>query len=401
MYRLLAAAVLWCALAAPTFAANQSFDITAKQFSFSPSTITVTEGDSVTLRLTSADVDHGFSLPAFGVSKQISAGATTSVTFTADTVGTHTFSCSVFCGSGHSGMKGSLVVKEAVAEDTTAPTILSVSAGSVSESTAVISWTTDEAAFGQVEYGTASGSYTKTTTLEATAGTTHTATLSNLSEDTKYFYRVKAEDAEDNSTKSSENNFTTEEDDTVNDNENANTNRNENSNDNSNSNANTNTNSDEDTPPTGVVNIETIGDAERTYTLATNSTPIAFDVNEQLRLTGTATPSAELIIEFCCSVQRFTVVADSDGEWAFQGTPALDSGDQRVTVYERAQTGNKDTVEFEVRDQNSVANSDDSKDEEESEDGGGMFDNMVVWIIIAGIILMVGAGAFFARSMRR
>jgi len=43
-------------------AANKSFDITAQQWSFSPSTITVNEGDVVTMNVTSIDVSHGLSL---------------------------------------------------------------------------------------------------------------------------------------------------------------------------------------------------------------------------------------------------------------------------------------------------------------------------------------------------
>jgi cytochrome c oxidase subunit 2 len=87
-------------------------DITAKQFEYSPSTITVKKGDHVRLRLTSQDTTHGFSLPEFGVSATINPGKTTEVTFTPDKAGTFTFQCNVFCGSGHQGMKGTLVVTE-------------------------------------------------------------------------------------------------------------------------------------------------------------------------------------------------------------------------------------------------------------------------------------------------
>lgn len=89
---------------------TQTFNIVAQQFSFSPSTITVNQGDTVVFNLTSIDVPHGFSLPQFNVSEIITPGETTTVEFVADTTGTFTFACSLVCGSGHAGMTGTLVV---------------------------------------------------------------------------------------------------------------------------------------------------------------------------------------------------------------------------------------------------------------------------------------------------
>ena len=90
---------------------TKSFTITAQKWSFSPSTITVNKGDTVKLSIKSTDVDHGFFLPDFNVNETLSAGSTTSVTFVADKSGTFSFSCSKFCGSGHSDMVGTLIVK--------------------------------------------------------------------------------------------------------------------------------------------------------------------------------------------------------------------------------------------------------------------------------------------------
>jgi len=87
-------------------------EITAKQFEFSPSTITVKKGDKVKLKITSQDVTHGFSLPDFGVSANLQPGVTTEAVFTADKTGEFQFRCSVFCGTGHSTMAGKLVVTE-------------------------------------------------------------------------------------------------------------------------------------------------------------------------------------------------------------------------------------------------------------------------------------------------
>lgn len=85
--------------------------VSAKQWEFSPATITVKKGTKVTLNITSSDVAHGFDLSAFNVSANLEPGKTASVTFMADKTGTFPFFCSVFCGSGHGGMQGKLVVE--------------------------------------------------------------------------------------------------------------------------------------------------------------------------------------------------------------------------------------------------------------------------------------------------
>lgn len=89
----------------------REFTMTAKQWEFSPNTITVNKGDTVKLHITSKDVTHGFNLPDFGISKQLIPTKTVDVEFVADKQGTFTFSCSVPCGKGHSGMNGKLVVE--------------------------------------------------------------------------------------------------------------------------------------------------------------------------------------------------------------------------------------------------------------------------------------------------
>lgn len=90
----------------------KEFNITAKKWQFNPSTITVNKGDTVKLRIESVDVTHGFGLSAFGVNERLEPGKTVDVEFVASKTGTFTFACIVSsCGSGHSGMKGQLVVK--------------------------------------------------------------------------------------------------------------------------------------------------------------------------------------------------------------------------------------------------------------------------------------------------
>ena len=75
--------------------------------------IEVKKGDIVVLKLASSDVVHGFSLKDFGVYLKdgIQPGKVIHVSFTADHVGTFTFSCNAICGDMHQNMQGTLVVR--------------------------------------------------------------------------------------------------------------------------------------------------------------------------------------------------------------------------------------------------------------------------------------------------
>ena len=89
----------------------REIDMVAKKWVFEPNTITVNEGDTVTLHITSIDVDHGISIPTFGVNQKLEPGDEVDVTFVADKKGSFPFICNVFCGSGHTDMTGTLIVE--------------------------------------------------------------------------------------------------------------------------------------------------------------------------------------------------------------------------------------------------------------------------------------------------
>ena len=89
----------------------KEFTMIAKKWAFEPSEIRVSKGDIVKLKIKSVDVEHGFKLPDFGVDANLQPGQEVTVEFTADKAGTFTFSCNVFCGSGHSEMEGTLIVE--------------------------------------------------------------------------------------------------------------------------------------------------------------------------------------------------------------------------------------------------------------------------------------------------
>ena len=89
----------------------KTIDVIASQFQFEPATIWVAQGDSVRLRLHSADRTHGFAIKAFRVKALIpKVGEAVTVEFVADQAGTFDFTCAEYCGTGHAGMKGRLVV---------------------------------------------------------------------------------------------------------------------------------------------------------------------------------------------------------------------------------------------------------------------------------------------------
>ncbi len=86
-------------------------EITAKRFEFSPNKITLKKGEPVTLRLTTADVVHGFFLRPLKIDELISPDKPTDVTITPETVGTFTTICDHFCGVNHGNMKMTVVVE--------------------------------------------------------------------------------------------------------------------------------------------------------------------------------------------------------------------------------------------------------------------------------------------------
>ncbi len=103
--------------------------------------------------------------------------------------------------------------KIATTPDTTPPVISNVASGSITASSATITWDTDEAATSTVEYGLTT-SYGSTETV-AGLSTSHSVGLSGLSASTTYHYRVVSEDASSNSASSGDFTFTTSTPDTT------------------------------------------------------------------------------------------------------------------------------------------------------------------------------------------
>ncbi|HEV2490268.1 MAG TPA: cupredoxin domain-containing protein [Candidatus Acidoferrales bacterium] len=105
----------------------QVIDMTAKKYKFTPSPVHVKRGTKVQLRITALDHVHGFKINiypdgadakgapglAFVTPKEcwrLEKGQVTTIEFVAQTPGSYPFKCCVFCGFGHMGMKGLLIV---------------------------------------------------------------------------------------------------------------------------------------------------------------------------------------------------------------------------------------------------------------------------------------------------
>jgi cytochrome c oxidase subunit II len=97
---------IFCAKSAGVRASGsgRQIDIVAKRFAFEPSEITVKKGESVTLSITSEDVDHGLAIDELGIRAEVKKGEPASVPLTPETEGTFSGKCAHFCGRGHGTM---------------------------------------------------------------------------------------------------------------------------------------------------------------------------------------------------------------------------------------------------------------------------------------------------------
>src|SRR5206468_997507 len=92
--------------------------------------------------------------------------------------------------------------------DAVASVISAVSASGITASGATLTWTTNETADSQVEYGPTT-SYGSSTTLNPSLVTSHSQAFSGLASSTLYHYRVKSKDAAANLATSADFTFTT------------------------------------------------------------------------------------------------------------------------------------------------------------------------------------------------
>lgn len=92
--------------------------------------------------------------------------------------------------------------------DTAAPVISNIQVKDITASSAVVTWTTDEASTTQVEFG-ANGSYSASTPLDTLLETVHSAAITGLQSFNSYSFRVVSKDKAGNTAVSSGASFTT------------------------------------------------------------------------------------------------------------------------------------------------------------------------------------------------
>jgi plastocyanin len=107
---------------------ERSFTITAHKYAYEPSTIYVNRGDTVHVRLVSADVTHGFYLEGYDLDAKVRREDPTfwmrhpsqkdaeyepvnDMTFVASHAGKFRYRCSITCGFMHPFMNGVLIVR--------------------------------------------------------------------------------------------------------------------------------------------------------------------------------------------------------------------------------------------------------------------------------------------------
>ncbi|MBI3621533.1 MAG: hypothetical protein HY208_05025 [Nitrospirae bacterium] len=125
---------------------------------------------------------------------------------TISTAGPHSLTAVARDGAGNSATSGSVTVT--VMNDVTPPAIFTIAASAISSSGATITWTTDEPADSQVDYGP-TAAYGGSTALNTSLVTSHSQTLSGLAAGALYHYRVTSRDAAGNAAASGDSTFTT------------------------------------------------------------------------------------------------------------------------------------------------------------------------------------------------
>ncbi|MBZ5497271.1 MAG: cupredoxin domain-containing protein [Acidobacteriia bacterium] len=113
-FAVLALIALASAIRAQSSTAGQitkEVQMTAKKYEFSPSTVEVNVGTRIIFKITALDREHGFEIQNVKNScVQIKKGETVTVEYLAEKAGTVEFKCCVFCGTGHRGMKGKIII---------------------------------------------------------------------------------------------------------------------------------------------------------------------------------------------------------------------------------------------------------------------------------------------------
>ena len=83
----------------------------ASPWRFYPDEVSVPVGATVTFKVTSADVQHGFKLQDTNINFMVLPGQVSTLTYTFDEPGQYFYICTEYCGVGHQNMYGVITVE--------------------------------------------------------------------------------------------------------------------------------------------------------------------------------------------------------------------------------------------------------------------------------------------------
>lgn len=108
---LVASGVAGCAKKNPADEAPRVVAVTMKKGDISPKQITVQQGEKITLKVSTVDVQHGFEVPQMKISEPINPGQPAEIALDTSKKGTYKVECGIMCGAHHDDMRAEIVVQ--------------------------------------------------------------------------------------------------------------------------------------------------------------------------------------------------------------------------------------------------------------------------------------------------
>ena len=95
----------------PKSAADAHIPVVMKKYSIQPAEIHVKSGQTTELEVSSADVQHGFDVPALGIKQPVRSGQPATITLKNPPKGEYKVVCGIICGPHHDDMVAKLIVE--------------------------------------------------------------------------------------------------------------------------------------------------------------------------------------------------------------------------------------------------------------------------------------------------
>jgi len=95
----------------PKSAADAHIQVVMKKYTIQPGEIHVKAGQTTELEVSTADVQHGFDVPALGIKEPVRSGQPAIVTLKNPPKGEYKVVCGIICGPHHDDMVAKLVVE--------------------------------------------------------------------------------------------------------------------------------------------------------------------------------------------------------------------------------------------------------------------------------------------------